>query len=81
MKTPNCEYLPARVFTPESVFWTVAQVKGIICNPVYAGGMGPYPHPGIVSDETWVAMAVKAIKEDGAEQFLVNMLYVLRKSL
>ncbi len=57
--------------TPESI-------KGMICNPIYAG-VGPYP--AILSDEEWVRAASRAIKEDGPEQFLVNMLYVMRASL
>ena len=56
---------------------TPAQIRGMICNPVYAG-LGPYP--GLVSDEEWVAAAKAAIKEDGAEQFLVNLLHVLRET-
>lgn len=56
---------------------TVEQIRGMICNPVYAG-VGPYPP--IVNDEAWVRAAAKMIEEEGAEQFLVNMLYMLRKS-
>jgi hypothetical protein len=47
----------------------------MIANPVYAG-LGPFPP--LVDDEQWVRAAVKAIEEDGAEQFLVNLLFVLR---
>jgi hypothetical protein len=54
---------------------TPADLRGIICNPVYAG-LGPFP--AIVSDEEWVTAAARAIREDGAEQFLVNLLHVLR---
>ncbi len=57
---------------------TAEEVKGMICNPVYAG-IGPYPQ--IVDDDTWVRAAARMIKEDGAEQFLVNMLYVLRQTM
>lgn len=53
-------------------------VKGVICNPIYAGVP---PYPAMVSDEEWVAGAKRAIEEDGVEQFLVNMLFVLRKSM
>ncbi|NIV91376.1 hypothetical protein GWN42_00895, partial [candidate division KSB1 bacterium] len=31
--------------------WTEEQIKGIICNPIYAG-IGPFP--SIISDEEWV---------------------------
>ena len=57
---------------------TPADILGMICNPVYAG-IGPYP--ALMSDEEWVAAAAKAIRKEGPEQFLVNMLYMLRKSL
>ena len=52
-------------------------IRGIICNPIYAG-VGPFPR--IVPDETWIGSATKLIDEEGPEQFLVNMLYVLRRS-
>ena len=38
-------------------------------------------HPRRPRDEQWVRCAAKAIAEDGPEQFLVNMLYVLRQAL
>ena len=56
---------------------TPAEVRGMVCNPVYAG-FGPYP--GLISDEEWVAAAAKAIEKEGAEQFLVNLLHVLRET-
>jgi hypothetical protein len=57
---------------------TPAEIRGMVCNPVYAG-MGPFP--ALVSDEQWVAAATTAINKEGAEQFLVNLLYVLRQTL
>jgi hypothetical protein len=57
---------------------TETEIRGIIANPIYAG-VGPYP--AMVTDEEWVKAAVKAIQEDGAEQFFVNLLFVLRESL
>ena len=57
---------------------TEEEVRSLIANPVYAG-LGPFPQ--IVSDEQWVRAATKAIKEDGPEQFLVNLLHVLRESI
>ena len=54
------------------------EVRGMICNPIYAG-LGEFP--ALISDEEWVKAAEKAIEEDGAEQFLVNLLYVLRQCL
>ena len=54
------------------------EVRGIIANPVYAG-IGPFPQ--LVSDEQWIRAAAKAIRANEPEQFLVNMLHVLRQSL
>jgi hypothetical protein len=56
----------------------VAELKGIIVNPVYTG-IGEYPR--MVSDDQWVAAACRLIEEDGPEQFLVNLLYILRRTL
>ena len=56
---------------------TPAEIRGMVCNPVYAG-IGPFP--ALVSDEQWVAAAAKAIEKEGAEQFLVNLLHVLRET-
>jgi hypothetical protein len=55
-----------------------AGVKGMMMNPIYAG-IAPYPQ--LVPDEQWIAAARKALEEDGPDQFLVNLLYVLRRSL
>jgi hypothetical protein len=57
--------------------FTEEEVRGIIANPICAG-VGPFPR--LVSDEQWVRAAVQAIREDGAEQFLVNLLHVLRQT-
>jgi hypothetical protein len=51
-------------------------VKGILVNPIYTG-VGPYPR--LVEDAAWVRACAKLIEEEGAEQFLVNLLYVLRE--
>ena len=53
-------------------------LRGMICNPVYAGIAS---FPKVVDDEIWVKAAAQLIAEEGVEQFLVNMLYVLRQSL
>jgi hypothetical protein len=52
-------------------------IRGLICNPIYTG-LGPFPR--MVPDETWIKGAAKLIREEGPEQFLVNMLHVLRRS-
>lgn len=57
--------------------WTEEQIRGLICNPIYAGVS---PFPALVSDETWVRCAAVLISNEGAEQFLVNLLFVLRTS-
>jgi hypothetical protein len=56
---------------------TPDKMRSLICNPVYAG-VGVFP--ALVDEETWVRAATQMIKKEGAEQFLVNMLYVLRRS-
>ncbi len=58
--------------------FTEEEVRGMIANPVYAG-IGPFPQ--LVADEQWIRAAAKAIRVGGPEQFLVNMLHVLRQSL
>lgn len=61
---------PLHGLTPEAV-------RGIIVNPIYTG-IGPYPR--MVEDAAWVRACAKLIQEEGAQQFLVNLLYVLRDS-
>jgi hypothetical protein len=55
--------------------WTPEQTRGIICNPIYAG-VGPFP--ALVSDDVWVRSAAVLISKEGPQQFLVNLLFVLR---
>lgn len=69
---PNVEYA-----TTDSDNLTADNLRALICNPIYAG-MGPFPR--LVDDEAWVRAAVQMLKKEGAEQFLVNMLFVLRKT-
>lgn len=52
--------------------WTAEKVKAIFCNPLYIG------HP--TSEEEWIRGAIKMMKEDGREQFLVNLVSVLRQT-
>jgi hypothetical protein len=61
----------------ESRQWSEEQVRAIVCNPIYAG-IGAYP--ASQSDDEWVRGAAKLINEEGAEQFLINLLAVLRAS-
>jgi hypothetical protein len=51
-------------------------VKGILANPIYTG-VGPYPR--LVEDASWVRACAKLIEQEGAERFLVNLLFVLRE--
>ena len=47
-------------------------------NPIYAG-VGPFPR--LVQDDAWVRGCARMIEEEGSEQVLVNLLYVLRECL
>ena len=62
---------PIHELSPESV-------RGIIVNPIYTG-VGPFPR--LVEDAAWVRACSKLIEEEGKEQFLVNLLFVLRECL
>jgi hypothetical protein len=53
-------------------------IKGMLINPVYTG-VGPFPR--LVEDAVWVRACAKLIEEEGADQFLVNLLFVLRECL
>jgi hypothetical protein len=53
-------------------------VKGILVNPIYTG-VGPFPR--LVEDAAWVRACAKLIEEEGTEQVLVNLLFVLRECL
>lgn len=58
---------------------TAGKVRAMFCNPLYAGVSANFPK--LVDDETRVRAAAQAIREHGPEQWLVNMLYVLRETL
>jgi hypothetical protein len=51
-------------------------VGGILCNPVYAGIP---PFEAVVDDEMWIAAGVKLVEQFGLRQYLVNVLYELKK--
>jgi len=55
--------------------FTEAELRGMLCNPIYAG-LGPFPP--YISDERWIRNAAKLIREEGVEQFLVNLLHILK---
>ena len=73
LPTPNV--VVARAGTPPDQLSPKA-VKGILVNPIYAG-VGPFPR--LVEDAAWVRACAKLIEEEGPDQFLVNLLYVLRE--
>jgi len=58
--------------------WNEGMVGGILCNPVYAGIP---PFDAVVDDEMWIAAGVKLVEQVGLRQYLVNVLYELKKSL
>lgn len=58
---------------------TAGKVRAMFCNPLYTGITANFPK--LVDDETWIRAAAQAIREHGPEQWLVNLLYVLRESL
>lgn len=60
---------PPQGLTPEAI-------RGILVNPIYAG-LGPFP--ALADDAAWVRACAKVIEQEGAEQFLVNVLFVLRE--
>ncbi len=53
-------------------------IRGILVNPIYTG-VSPFPR--MVEDAAWVRACAKLIEDEGQEQFLVNLLYVLRECL
>lgn len=74
---PAPNVLVARSGTPPEDLSPEA-VKGILVNPIYTG-VGPFPR--LVPDEVWVRACAQLIAEEGAQQFLVNLLFVLRECL
>jgi hypothetical protein len=74
LPTPNV--IVARSGTPMHELSPEA-IKGILVNPIYTG-LGPFPR--LIEDEAWIRSCTKLIEEEGTEQFLVNLLYVLRES-
>jgi hypothetical protein len=72
---PNVEFVTSG--TPTSAM-TEAGIRGILVNPLNAGA-GPFP--ALVSDAQWVAACKQLLQQDTPEQFLVNLLFMLRRSL
>ena len=74
---PAPNVVVARAGTPPDQLSPEA-VKGILVNPIYTG-IGPFPR--LVEDAAWVRACAKLIEEEGPQQLLVNLLYVLRECL
>ena len=72
---PAPNVVVARAGTPPDQLSPEA-VKGILVNPIYTG-VGPFPR--LVEDAAWVRACARLIEQEGAEQFLVNLLHVLRE--
>jgi hypothetical protein len=71
---PSPNVVVAKAGTPGGL--TPEAVKGILVNPFYTG-VGPFPR--LVEDDAWVRACAKLIEEEGPQQFLVNLLFVLRE--
>jgi hypothetical protein len=57
--------------------WAASDVRAVLCNPVNVG-LGPFKQ--IVPEDLWLKGAEKQVAEHGAEQFLVNVLFMLKDS-
>jgi hypothetical protein len=58
--------------------WNEKMIGGIICNPVLTGIP---PFKATVNEPTWIAAGVRMVGEVGLRQYLVNVLYELKKSM
>ena len=74
---PAPNVVVARSGTPPDQLSSEA-VKGILVNPIYTG-LGPFPR--LVEDAAWVRACAKLMEKEEAQQFLVNLLHVLRECL
>jgi hypothetical protein len=72
---PAPNVVVARTGTPPEQLSPEA-IKGILINPICTG-VGPFPR--LVEDVAWVRACAKLIDEEGPQQFLVNLLHVLRE--
>ena len=57
---------------------TKREMRGVVCNPLYVG-IGPCQQQ--VPEVDWVRFAAQEIREHGPEQFLVNLIFVLRETI
>src|SRR5512145_311585 len=70
--------LPTVKYVTDASELSEAALQGMRRNPVY---VGVPPYRRAVSDEAWIRAAAKLIEQEGVEQFLVNLLYMLRVSM
>jgi hypothetical protein len=57
--------------------WEASDVRAVLCNPVNVG-LGPFKQA--VPEDLWLKAAEKQVAEYGAEQYLVNVLFMLKES-
>ena len=57
--------------------WEAPDVRAVLCNPVNVG-LGPFQQA--VPEDLWLKAAEKQVAEYGAEQYLVNVLFMLKES-
>ena len=57
---------------------TKKEIRGVVCNPLYVG-VGPCRQQ--IPEADWVRHAAQEIREHGPEQFLVNLIFVLRATI
>ena len=75
LREPDVEFVTGGT---DSADFTEAGIKGIAMNPAYAG-FGEFPP--MVSEKQWVASCKTIMEQDTPEQFLVNLLFLLRSML
>jgi hypothetical protein len=73
---PNVSYQGDRDWDEDQ--WNEKMIGGIICNPVLTGIP---PFHAVVDEKTWIAAGIKMIGNVGLRQYLVNVLYQLKKSV
>ncbi len=73
---PNVSYQGDRDWNEDG--WNKEMVGGILCNPVFAGIP---PFEAVIDEQAWIAAGVKMVENVGLRQYLVNVLYQLRKSI
>lgn len=56
---------------------TVEGIRGLMMDPIHAGVVG---YRRYVSDDQWIAAARRVLDAAGPDQFLVNLLDLLRRS-